>query len=302
MLPVDPSQACEEGSFVSPREAPVVVKTTYSVDAAQLAQETNQMVASLMKRKQTSEGEHSTDRWKSMLSNLKQQQTAQPTSLSALHPPASPAPAPPSTPTLDSFPRPQSKAADNDPNLARDLANEIAEMKLILRETKVDVQSSSGTLSTAPLQQVRFDSVTIYSHDMILGDNPAVSQGAPVTLDWTHSRCQVVSVDEFEEHIRPTVAPDFDRQAYLESLYAKDELDQVMTDIWQIQTSRQFHALESKVLKRMWTDAALRDLALKETRLEEYRTIMGAGSKRTQRRRPVVEQAPKKRGLFRRRR
>jgi hypothetical protein len=32
----------------------------------------------------------------------------------------------------------------------------------------------------------------------LLGDNPAVSRGAPLTIGWKHNRKSVVSVDSYE--------------------------------------------------------------------------------------------------------
>jgi hypothetical protein len=48
-------------------------------------------------------------------------------------------------------------------------------------------------------KKVRFNHVYIYEHQLILGDSPAVSEGAPTCLDW---ECQHVSQMSLEGHER----------------------------------------------------------------------------------------------------
>lgn len=47
--------------------------------------------------------------------------------------------------------------------------------------------------------KVKFSSVHIHEHSLILGDNPAVSRGVPLTLAWEPCGSKVFSVDEYEE-------------------------------------------------------------------------------------------------------
>mmetsp|Transcript_28063 Transcript_28063/g.39444 ORF Transcript_28063/g.39444 Transcript_28063/m.39444 type:complete len:211 (+) Transcript_28063:88-720(+) len=72
------------------------------------------------------------------------------------------------------------------------------------------VKSLSESLSTRSLLQVptrsnrqgqiRFSDVEIREYSIILGDNPSVSCGAPITISWDHDRETrvVIDVDEFE--------------------------------------------------------------------------------------------------------
>lgn len=53
-------------------------------------------------------------------------------------------------------------------------------------------------------KKVCFDDVHIREHAFILGDNPAVSKGAPLTIDWESHREDVVDIDVFE-HCRAPV-------------------------------------------------------------------------------------------------
>jgi len=51
----------------------------------------------------------------------------------------------------------------------------------------------SGNLS------VSFTDVEVRSYPIILGDNPAVSAGPPLTIDWDPSHLAVCSVDDYEK-------------------------------------------------------------------------------------------------------
>ena len=56
---------------------------------------------------------------------------------------------------------------------------------------------------------VSFGTVEIREHGIVLGDNPAVSSGAPITIDWDHFDEDVFELDEYE-NTRP------DRRSYSE--------------------------------------------------------------------------------------
>lgn len=58
--------------------------------------------------------------------------------------------------------------------------------------------SDSAEFASQRYKKVWFDSVAINYHKMILGDNPAVSEGAPVTIGWDAHEVEVVDVDCFE--------------------------------------------------------------------------------------------------------
>ena len=49
-------------------------------------------------------------------------------------------------------------------------------------------------------KSVSFGTVDIYSHGIILGDNPSVSFGPPVTIRWKAFDTQTISLDEYEQH------------------------------------------------------------------------------------------------------
>jgi hypothetical protein len=47
-------------------------------------------------------------------------------------------------------------------------------------------------------KRVWFDTVEVRYHKIILGDNPSVSEGAPITIHWIHHGREVIPVDVFE--------------------------------------------------------------------------------------------------------
>lgn len=62
--------------------------------------------------------------------------------------------------------------------------------------------SSSSCEPKIPTK-VKFSTVHIQEHRLVLGDNPAVSRGVPLTLSWTPSGSRVYSIDEYEERRLP---------------------------------------------------------------------------------------------------
>ena len=48
-------------------------------------------------------------------------------------------------------------------------------------------------------KSVTFDSINIREYDVILGDNPACSDGPPLSLDWTFTESTSSTIDDYEE-------------------------------------------------------------------------------------------------------
>jgi len=57
---------------------------------------------------------------------------------------------------------------------------------------------SKQAVDVDELHQVTFGIVEVHSHEIILGDNPAVSLGPPVTVDWQAFDSLLLTVDKFE--------------------------------------------------------------------------------------------------------
>lgn len=45
---------------------------------------------------------------------------------------------------------------------------------------------------------VRFDSVVVREYEIILGDNPSVSDGAPISLGWNYTSMEPIELDDYE--------------------------------------------------------------------------------------------------------
>lgn len=58
--------------------------------------------------------------------------------------------------------------------------------------------STSRTLTTTKSKAVRFDTVTVHEHPIIIGCNPAVSSGVPITIAWKPVSSRQLPVNEFE--------------------------------------------------------------------------------------------------------
>ena len=115
----------------------------------------------------------------------------------------------------------------------------------------------SSTLSTASSfetenqaeRSVSFGEVEIREHEVILGDNPAVSGGPPVTIDWSAVSSRKLSVDEHQRAIADEASDDRPRSggtlpaqfrvSYLLSSYSSMHIQNAQSEARRIQQSRQ---------------------------------------------------------------
>ena len=65
----------------------------------------------------------------------------------------------------------------------------------ILRHRDQEEEDEFGSLG---LKKVWFDTVEIKYHKVILGDNPSVSDGAPITIHWKYHTREVLDISNFE--------------------------------------------------------------------------------------------------------
>ena len=63
------------------------------------------------------------------------------------------------------------------------------------------VTSSTETKKTP--KTVQFSNLEIRTYPLTLGDNPSVSSGPPLTLDWNHETTHTFSVDAYESQLAP---------------------------------------------------------------------------------------------------
>jgi len=62
--------------------------------------------------------------------------------------------------------------------------------------TTVSARSNDDCAKSS--KKLKFGSVDIYTHDIVLGDNPSVSRGPPLTLNWHAIHFERCSVEDFE--------------------------------------------------------------------------------------------------------
>lgn len=77
-----------------------------------------------------------------------------------------------------------------------------------LEEIKRNSPSVTTTLtSSRPCRQrqdsVGFSSVIIREYDQTIGDNPSVSYGPPISLDWEYTQLECVTLEHYEAHRPP---------------------------------------------------------------------------------------------------
>jgi hypothetical protein len=82
-------------------------------------------------------------------------------------------------------------------------------------EKKVEDQKAPAALPVEPAEtakkvskgkRVRFSVLQIRDYPICVGNNPAVSKGVPITIDWTHDGEVTVSIDDYE-HSRAGTPP-----------------------------------------------------------------------------------------------
>ena len=67
---------------------------------------------------------------------------------------------------------------------------------LVTSKTRPILKHSDSNSSSS--KSVGFDSVCIRSYQQTMGDNPAVSYGPPISLDWDYEEHEDVNIDEYE--------------------------------------------------------------------------------------------------------
>ena len=68
------------------------------------------------------------------------------------------------------------------------------------RDTTIDSTNSSNSLPTKiSRRKVGFGRISIREYPMIVGDNPSVSKGVPISIDWEHLSEDFLDVSHYEE-------------------------------------------------------------------------------------------------------
>jgi hypothetical protein len=63
--------------------------------------------------------------------------------------------------------------------------------------------SAAATTTTGLRRRVSFDTVIIREYEQTLGDNPSVSYGPPIQLDWSYTCCNPIALEDYELNRRP---------------------------------------------------------------------------------------------------
>ncbi|KAG7344498.1 hypothetical protein IV203_022506 [Nitzschia inconspicua] len=109
--------------------------------------------------------------------------------------------------------------------------------------------------SSKPFKQVRFGYVTIRNYDITMGDNPAVTAGPPIQLDWEYEEIPPLPVRDFEyfklsrrgkrsafygftENKVLTISPDFRTGILLRAGFSDWEIAQTMRNLKKLQQQR----------------------------------------------------------------
>lgn len=103
--------------------------------------------------------------------------------------------------------------------------------------------SSSTSMSERSLtkKRVQFSTVKVCSHSLIVGDNPAVSKGVPLTLSWTSDFCETFSLDQHQTSGRALkkISPYVREQIAQNAGASKQLLIRAREDVREIQRSRE---------------------------------------------------------------
>lgn len=174
----------------------------------------------------------------------------------------------------------------------RRLSLQIPSQSILGQDDSVNRRSSDSMVR--PNRNVGFSHLDIRSYPVILGDNPSVSAGAPLAIDWKHFHTCMMNIDEYECG-RPTRRnksemriPKFERFEILERAgEVDDEVEEVVkkvevikkkrdeaarTPMWQINGKHIVEKASSKVKTLLKKDRKLEEKVLLQKSIEYYQT------------------------------
>jgi hypothetical protein len=142
-----------------------------------------------------------------------------------------------------------------------------------------DISSSSQSRFSASLAdssrsptRIRFESVQIRLYHQTLGDNPAVTYGPPITLDWKYDEMSPVKVDEYEGTRGDRISDSnklflssMDRRRVLKNKgFSEDEIDRASLEA---EKARKERAMTNALLPAMRVEEVLQSTRRKVKRL-----------------------------------
>lgn len=120
-----------------------------------------------------------------------------------------------------------------------------------LRVKRQSVSLRKAYKATTSENLVAFGEVEVFSHPVVLGDNPSVSAGPPLTLDWRASDYQRFSVDEHQATTAPRRMDQLKigrvrrHRMLVAAGFTAEDIERVVTSIRRIQQSRRKTAEKS---------------------------------------------------------
>jgi len=117
-------------------------------------------------------------------------------------------------------------------------------IKKYSNDVSSDTDSTECTGSATRPRGVKFGMVHIRTHDVILGDNPAVSRGPPLALNWDAVDSEHFSLEDYENKFGPgghaKKVSIRTREDWLREMgHTTESFNRVCTEIEDIQISRQ---------------------------------------------------------------
>eukprot|EP00529_Nitzschia_sp_RCC80_P019898 CAMPEP_0113460756 /NCGR_PEP_ID=MMETSP0014_2-20120614/11162_1 /TAXON_ID=2857 /ORGANISM="Nitzschia sp." /LENGTH=430 /DNA_ID=CAMNT_0000352441 /DNA_START=303 /DNA_END=1595 /DNA_ORIENTATION=- /assembly_acc=CAM_ASM_000159 len=143
-----------------------------------------------------------------------------------------------------------------------------------------DVQFSSP-------KNVRFSYVTIRNYDITMSDNPAVTAGPPIQLDWDYEQLPIIPIREFEHFRVPRrmkqsnrlfISPEFRRGILLRAGFSDDQIDSNQRAIAKVQKNRSLTCLSFPFYR---VEYAVRSAGRKIQRTTGKSFSRGGGGKKT---------------------
>lgn len=98
--------------------------------------------------------------------------------------------------------------------------------------------------------RIKFSTVNVHHHELICGDNPSVSDGVPLQLDWNRNESEVFDIDTYEKitsddkQVRRLSA--VERANIAGECNSKSFLEKVQAEVLLIQGSRQISMTDKK--------------------------------------------------------
>lgn len=140
-----------------------------------------------------------------------------------------------------------------------------------LSSQSLSVSLAGGSAPRNPTR-IRFESVQIRLYHQTLGDNPAVTYGPPIALDWEYDEMSPVKVDEYERTRGDRMSDSnklflssMDRRRVLKNKgFTEEEIDQASIDAEQAKKER---ALTNALLPAMKVEEVLQSTRRKVKRL-----------------------------------